>query len=86
MCCFIHRVTSYRASRGVRVRLPSLPFGKEICHQSNLPKVEESSASVVGDKHPAGFNPKGDRATYRSSFTMCSMANISAYSQFKDGK
>ena len=37
--------------------IPMLYFGKEICHHSNgnkLHKVQESAASVVGDKHQAG--------------------------------
>ena len=36
---------------------PILYFGKEICHHSNgnkLHQVQESAASVVGDKHQAG--------------------------------
>ena len=36
---------------------PIQHFGKEICHHSNrnlLHKVQESAASVVGDKHQAG--------------------------------
>ena len=36
---------------------PIQHFGKEICHHSNgnkLHKVQESTASVVGDKHEAG--------------------------------
>ena len=40
------------------VELPNPTFlGKEICHHSNgnkLHKVQESAASVVGDKHQAG--------------------------------
>ena len=53
----------------------------EICHNScriQLPKVEESSTSVVGDKHPASCSLLGDRTTKISSFSMCVMAvNIS---------
>ena len=39
------------------VELPNPTFGKEISHHSNgnlLHKVQESAASVVGDKHQAG--------------------------------
>ena len=40
--------------------------------------VEESSTSVIGDKHPAGWSPVGDRAIQMSSFSMRVMAvNIS---------
>ena len=45
---------------------PIPPFGKAICHHSNgikLHKVQDSSGSAVGDEHPLGCSPRGDRAT-----------------------
>ena len=35
-----------------------------------LPNVEESSTSVLGYKHPAGWSLTGDRATKTLSFSM----------------
>ena len=51
---FLSSLTDRRPSC---VEFPVLHFGKEICHHSNgnkLHKVQESAASVVGDKHQAG--------------------------------
>ena len=44
------------------------------CHHSNgkkLHKMQESAASVIGDKHHAGG--RGESATQISPFTMCLM-------------
>ena len=53
-----------------RITVPVLPFGQEICLNSNrikLPNVEESSTSIVGDKHPAGCRQRSDMATFHQS-------------------
>ena len=47
----------------------------DIFYDSNwiqLPNVEESSTSVVSDKHPAGWSSVGDRTTKTSSFSKAS--------------
>ena len=63
----IHRVTRCRGYRGACVGLPNPSFWQrnlsslkwdQITHQ-----VQESAGSTVGDKHPPGCNPRGDRAT-----------------------
>jgi len=37
--------------------------------------MEETSTSVVGNKHPAGCNPRSDRATKLSSYSTGVMAD-----------
>ena len=48
--------------------------------------MEESSTSVVVDKHPVGCSPVGDRATKMSLFTMQLLAvNIYQHNDAKYG-
>ena len=50
-----------------------LPFGKEIKNRVKLPKVEESSTSVIGDKQPSDC-----RSTEMSAFSMLCPWNVTS--------
>jgi len=35
--------------------------------------------NLLGDKHPAGCSPRGDKATHKSSFTTCLVTGAYQY-------
>ena len=65
--------------KGVPVKDFPIPhFGKESCHHANwikLHNAQKSTGSAAGDKHPADYSERGDRATKNKSSIMCLMAS-----------